>query len=647
MGALNPLFLIAAVGIGVPLFLHLFHRNEARRLSFPALRYLQRTEREHARKIRARQILLLLLRIAVVLLLVGAGARLFIRGPGTAHPPTALAIVLDNSMSSGLVRGQTRTLDHLKAAALRTLDAANESDRIWVVRAGEPWQAAVPGSPAQARRIIEETTSTAARGDLSLALARAAELVTTAGLQAAEIHLISDLQASAFSQAPAPAGDVPVVVWAAEETDAANRAIVSVVVGGGLPPLQGQRSEVALQAARGADGDTVPVPVRLTLDGRIRGAGAVPPGASLALPLPPAPAGWVVGSVDADPDDLSADDRRYFAFHARPTPTLAVAGDPGVFVSEAVAVLQSAGRLRPVAPRQAEALISAGGEALEDLRPGAAVLVVPPSDPTVLPALNRRLAAAGIPWRYDRAEGGGEVELHGAALPEPLAGVRARSWYRVVLAADPPAPTRALAQAGGDPWALEGSDAQGRRYLLLASPLEAAASSLPVSAEMVRFVDWFTGQWSATGGGTLEVLAGEALAAPRAADVVRLPSGSEMPVDGTRMVRSTGEAGLYTFLSGDSVVSIEAVNPPAAESYLTPLQGAALRDLVGNDVTVVRRSGEWDGAIFQARQGPELWRYLLLAGLLVLIVEAAVAATGPLVTTRGGPQPGEGAREAV
>ena len=647
MGALNPLFLLAAVGIGIPVFLHLFHRQEARRLSFPALRYLQRTEREHARKIRARQIVLMLLRIAVVLLLVGAGARLFLRGPRTAHPPTALVVVLDNSMSSGLVRGQERTLDHLKAVALRTLDVANASDRIWILRAGEPWHASVPGTREQARRIIEETAPTAARGDLSAALAHGAELASTAGMEAAEIHLLSDLQATAFSEVPAPAGDVPVVVWAGEADGAVNRGIVRAVVGGGLAPLQGQRSELTLQASRGAEGDTIPVPVRVTVDDRIRGAGAVPPGASLALPLPAATAGWVLGTVDADPDGLSADDRRYFTFRARPAPAVAVAGDAGVFVTEAVAVLEAAGRFHSSAARRAEALISAGGEGLEELGPKGAVLVVPPTDPTVLPALNRRLMSAGIPWRYDRAEGGGEVELEGTALPEPLKGVRARAWYRMVLAGDPPAPTPTLAQAGEDPWALEGTDAQGRRYLLLASPLEPEASSLPVSAEMVRFVDWFTGQWAATGSGSAEVFAGEPLPAPRSADKVRLPSGSDVPVDGTRMLQGTGEAGFYTFLAGDSVISVEAVNPPPRESDLTPLDGGILRDHIGHRVTVVGRSGGWDRAVFRARQGPELWQALLLAGLIVLLVEAAVAATGPLLGSRRAPHPGEGARDAT
>src|SRR5687767_1731172 len=105
MGFLAPLFLLAATAIAVPLLLHLFHRHEGQRVAFPALRYLLRTEQEHAKRIRLRQLVLLLMRVTIVLLLVLAGARLFVRGPGSGHDPTAVALILDNSMSSGAVAG--------------------------------------------------------------------------------------------------------------------------------------------------------------------------------------------------------------------------------------------------------------------------------------------------------------------------------------------------------------------------------------------------------------------------------------------------------------------------------------------------------------------------------------------------------------
>ena len=133
MGALNPFFLAAAVAVGVPIFLHLFQRHETRRFSFPALRYLERTEKEHARRIKLRQLLLLMTRVAILLLLVGAGARLVFGGRGASHPPTAVVIVLDNSMSSGLVIGETRVLDQLKALAQAALDEATDEDVFWVI----------------------------------------------------------------------------------------------------------------------------------------------------------------------------------------------------------------------------------------------------------------------------------------------------------------------------------------------------------------------------------------------------------------------------------------------------------------------------------------------------------------------------------
>ena len=103
MGFLSPLFLLAGLTLAIPLILHLFHRNDARRMIFPALRYLLRTEKEHAQIIRVRQLLLLVLRVAAILLLVSAGARPFIRGQGGVHDPTALVIILDHSISSGLI----------------------------------------------------------------------------------------------------------------------------------------------------------------------------------------------------------------------------------------------------------------------------------------------------------------------------------------------------------------------------------------------------------------------------------------------------------------------------------------------------------------------------------------------------------------
>lgn len=630
MGALNPLFLLAGIAIAVPLYLHLFHRQRTRRLSFPALRYLERTEREHARQIRLRQILLLLVRVAALALVVGAGARLFFQGRGASHPPTAAVLVLDNSLSSGLVVGERRVLDRLRSLALRALDAATDDDRFWVIRAGEPWVPALPGSAAEARAAVEETDVSEAAGDLTAALLRARRLLETSDLQAREIHLLSDLQETAFDiPGESPAGEIPVVVWSSRERPPPNRALSSVTVGGGLPPLEGQRTQVTVASLEASEADdTSHVPVRLVLNERIRGAGTLPAGAETTVALPPAGQGWILGYADADPDDLRADDRRYFAYRSRPAPRVAVGGAAGVFVTESLAVLEQAGRVRTVIPDEADLLVSANGAGLELRGPDAAVVILPPDDPTLLPALNRRLADAGIPWALEPLETTGEAELTGDALPAPLEGVRVRRWLSLDAAGEPAAPPRTLAAADGAPWAVEGRDPSGRRYLVLASPMTRDATSLPVSTAMLRFVDWMSSEWSGAGTASAERPVGSHLPAPSGATTVRFPSGAEVEIDGTRTVRGTGEAGFYTFLDGDSVISVVALNPAVSESRLRPIDDDALEGAIGPEATMVDRESEWDDAVYRARQGGELWWPFLLAALVLLMVEGLIATSG-------------------
>ena len=122
MGVLTPLFLLVACAALIPLILHLFHRHDRKRLAFPALRYLLRMNKDHARTIKLRQLLLLFLRICAILFLVLAGARPFLKNNQGMHEPTATVIILDNSMSSGLIRDGNRILDTLKDVALEGIE---------------------------------------------------------------------------------------------------------------------------------------------------------------------------------------------------------------------------------------------------------------------------------------------------------------------------------------------------------------------------------------------------------------------------------------------------------------------------------------------------------------------------------------------
>lgn len=634
MGLLNPLLLLAGAAVAVPLILHLFHRHDTRRVAFPALRYLLRTEKEHARTIRFRQILLLVLRITAILLLALAAARPFIGGGGGIHDPTALVIILDNSMSSGRVVGQGRTLDQLKGIAHSSVARASDEDRVWLLRAGEPWSVALTGSLDDVGRWIEETVVSGGRGDLLESIERAAALVSGAGLRAGEIHVVSDLQRTAFlgGAVRADLAAIPLVVYAGTDADPVNRYLDGLLVGGGLPPMANQRSQITVRVSGGADSLA---PIRLVVENRIRGAANALEGTYTVLPLGPFAEGPVSGYVETDPDDLGMDDRRYFSLTVLPPPGVWADTSQSFFLSRALPVLESAGRLRPAPLLEADVLLAVGGTGLESRRPGAAAIVVPHLDVTLLPALNRRLASTGIPWRFEPVDARGETPLGESSLPFSLDGVRVFEHFRMVRGSIDGSEHEVVVRlATGEPWLVRGTSERGP-FFLVASPLEPEATNLPITASLLPLLEWMLSGWAGDGPSVPFLNAGEPLPLPKGATGVQDPEGTLHPVNGTGVLRETRLPGVYTIYREDTPISYVALNTPSEESLLERIEASELRGLVDAPLSMVEDSTRWTRSVFASGQGPEVWWQVLIMALGVLVLESLVAATGP-VRARGG-----------
>jgi hypothetical protein len=106
------------VAAGLPILLHLIQRRQPPVVVFPAVRYLVDTTREHQRRLKLQNWLLLLIRTLLIALVVLAAA-----GPSApmrsaaGHSPAALVLILDNSLSSGAVVNGTSRLATFRAAA--------------------------------------------------------------------------------------------------------------------------------------------------------------------------------------------------------------------------------------------------------------------------------------------------------------------------------------------------------------------------------------------------------------------------------------------------------------------------------------------------------------------------------------------------
>src|SRR3989449_11343943 len=174
---LHPLVLLGLAAAAIPALLHLFERRRPPEAEFPPVRYLSEAERQSARRLKLRHLLLLLLRTTLIVLVVLAAARPLVPARASAaslHEPTALVVILDNSVSSGLVVDGHPTLDRLRGMARASLGRATASDRLWlmladgVARAGtrEALLATLDGVAVSPRRL-----------DLTAAVRVAARLV--------------------------------------------------------------------------------------------------------------------------------------------------------------------------------------------------------------------------------------------------------------------------------------------------------------------------------------------------------------------------------------------------------------------------------------------------------------------------------------
>jgi hypothetical protein len=642
MGFLSPALLALGAAIAVPLILHLLHRHQGPKLVFPALRYLQRAEKENARRIKFRQLLLMAIRLAVLSLLVLAAARPFLRRGGAGHEPTAIAIILDNSLSSGLITGEERVLDQLKARALETLAQARPDDRFWLIRAGSPWEPAAMVEPAVAAARVRETEVSAGHADLDAALARARALLAAgADGRATEIHLLTDLQATSFGHAEEPAtaaaAHIPLLVWGPRGDAPENAGVARVVIGGGIAPRAGESTTIGVQVT-GTGSDSIPL--RLILADRVAAATSAAPGATALLHLPARAAGLVTGYVELDPDAMRGDDRRYFAVQVQPPPAVALTGRPA-FIGEALDVLADAGRITLTKAEDASVVIAPAGADVDRVRQGVSAVVLAPESPTELPAANHRLAEAGIPWRFAPANASGEARLVTDELDDeilaPLTAVRIREAYDLRREGEVSDPV-ILQLRDGRPWVVSGELPEGGRYIIVASPLSTAVTTLPTSPALLPLLDRLTGAWAAAAQPRMEATPGSILTMPAEATTVLRPDGSQDALATGTGYRVPGRPGIYQILAGDRVIDAFAVNPDPAESDLARLDERGLRAaLSGWRPERIADPADWPAAVYHQRLGKEVWRPLILAALAFLLLEGLIATSG---SGRGGTAPG-------
>lgn len=592
MSFLAPLWLVLSAAVAVPLFLHLMRRRIEIRREFPAARYLLRAEKENVRRLKLRNLFLMLLRTLTLLFLALAAARPIGALLGSGHVPTALAVVVDNSMSTGAIVDGTPMLTRLKAAARGLLEGAGSNDQAWLVTADG---SVTGGARSVVLEALDRVEPLGGRGDLTAAITHAAGLALAARLSVSTVAVLTDGQSSQWP-GDVSLGDVRVIAFAPSGTAPFNRA---VTLAEPRPPRWSPKGTVMVSAS-GADSVTY----RVTLEGRTAARGLLRGSDEQVVRLEPSERGWLAGAVDLAPDELRGDDERHFAVWIGDAPAVNVHPTSGVFIREAVdALVQSElvtrGTAIEIAPVDEASRLPA--------------LLIAPSDPVRLGAANRSLERLGIPWRFDAARRDETV-----ARGEDVEGANVRMRFPLHPVPGANSASDTLATASGEPWVVAGPD-----YVLIASPMNAEATTLPIRAP---FLPWLSNLLSQRltreGSGLISADPGAPVDLPPG--VTSFEGDSQVVSVGATATAPT-RAGVFFLRRGDERVGALVVNPEREESRLDRLTPNELKArLRASEVQVTDTPSELGAGAFDASAQRPLQALLLSLALACLLAEMFV-----------------------
>lgn len=675
---LNSTFLFAALAALLPLIIHMLSRRQVRTVDFSSLLFLKELERRKVRRVRIRQILLLIIRSLIILCAALALARPTLSGLGSgaaSHARTSVAIVLDTSGSMARLSDDEALFDLARARAHEIADLLGDGDEAFLVSAGRPARELLPGGTYSIdvlRAALDSSEPTHAGTDYSAAISRAAALLAGSRNLNRELYVVGDMQRTGWAKAAAFATEPPSIFLLPVDGVLGNRSVGQVRTErryGGASGALSMSAPVTNRSSMSAD-----IPARLIIDEVLVGQSGVSlePGATGTANFSTVVdvAGWHVGRVELPPDALESDNVHHFVIPPERHADVLLVSAPGASDERDAYYITRA--LDPTGARDAFACAEVPSSSLAHQEQGRFSVVIL--------ADVGRLDSAGEHWLLEHLERGGGVlavlgnltdvrywnerllaELGAGAIVEP---VDRRSGLRIapsgvghpLLAGlvfgerliDDAAVRRGfraeasnaevvLEMPGVGPLLTVTRPSRGGRAAILYTGLDSEWNDLPKSGLLVPIMHRTVAVLADEERASSDAVVGDDLIVPYSAALaeapeVELPDGRTVMAErlagtaGGAVLRSVEQVGIYHFRGPGGAQTLAAVNVPRDESDLAPAGeddiGAVLTH---QNWTILAADTSLEDAILVARHGRELWRAFVYAALVLVAVEMWVA----------------------
>src|SRR4030095_14123059 len=200
MTFINPAILWGLLAVSIPILIHLFNLKRTRKIEFSTLMFLKEIQETKQKRIKLKQLLILLCRIALLMFIVMAFAAPFTKGflgSLTDKSPASVLILFDDSFSMGGRSASGTDFESAKTKAadfLSTLDADDEVFFVPVSKIDDHRYLSPYREINSARDSAANLEISDSRKPISAILNKAKNILSSSKYPLKEIYIITDGQ---------------------------------------------------------------------------------------------------------------------------------------------------------------------------------------------------------------------------------------------------------------------------------------------------------------------------------------------------------------------------------------------------------------------------------------------------------------------
>jgi len=325
---LNTAVLLGLIAAAIPLILHLFTRTRIKPIPFSTLRFLRQLQHSSIRRLKLRQLLLLLLRTLAIVFLVLGFARPTIRNGSRILPAlnaqTSAVVLIDDSPSLSRLGARGVLMQQAIGAAKKIPDLLHSGDDVRLILASDTTLALAERAFHDFNhylREVEKIETAYQRVNLNAALRFAERQLQRSANLNRELYVLSDFQATALAFPDSESWaqtEMPLLALRFDEQPDINLA-VKMIRSSSLLVEPGSVLEMDVEVKNTGRKDLDSRLLQLYVDGDLvaQASATVKSGqtATTALRFVVPASGRYSGRVVAEDDDFNFDNSRYFTLY--------------------------------------------------------------------------------------------------------------------------------------------------------------------------------------------------------------------------------------------------------------------------------------------------------------------------------------------